>query len=96
MGLKQIGLAEDEFTDNGNWPHQIYVREARRMIGSYVMTQHDCQGRRVADDPVGLAACIAARAGLEQLSRERVRMELLKLLLARHATAACVSNSSPA
>jgi tRNA nucleotidyltransferase/poly(A) polymerase len=36
-------------------------------------------------DPTGLAACIAARSGLEQLSRERVRMELFKLLLARHA-----------
>ena len=35
-------------------------------------------------DPQGLAACIAARAGLERLSRERVRMELLKLLVARH------------
>ena len=41
-----------------------------------------------APDAAGLAACIAARAGLEQLSRERVRMELLKLLLARHATPA--------
>jgi poly(A) polymerase len=39
-------------------------------------------------DPDGLAACIALRAGIERLSRERVRMELLKLLLARHATAA--------
>jgi poly(A) polymerase len=39
-----------------------------------------------APDPAGLHACIAARAGLERLSRERVRMELLKLLLARHAT----------
>jgi poly(A) polymerase len=38
-----------------------------------------------APDPVGLAACIAARAGLETLSRERVRAELLKLLLATHA-----------
>jgi poly(A) polymerase len=48
-----------------------------------------------APDPAGLAACIAARAGLEQLSRERVRMELLKLLLARHATAAlAVMNES--
>lgn len=50
------GLARDEFTDNDNWPHQLYVREARRMISDYVMTQHDCQGRRVAEDPVGLAA----------------------------------------
>ncbi len=39
-------------------------------------------------DPEGLAACIAARAGLDRLSRERVRMELLKLLLAPHATPA--------
>jgi poly(A) polymerase len=38
-----------------------------------------------APDPAGVAACIAARAGLEQLSRERIRMEVLKLLLARHA-----------
>jgi poly(A) polymerase len=38
-----------------------------------------------APDPTGLAACIEARAGLEQLSRERVRMEMLKLLVAKHA-----------
>ena len=50
------GLAKDEFTDNDNWPHQLYVREARRMVGATVMTQHHCQGREVVDDPVGLAA----------------------------------------
>lgn len=50
------GLARDEFTDSENWPQQLYVREARRMISDYVMTQHDCQGRMVAEDPVGLAA----------------------------------------
>lgn len=48
--------AKDEFVDSGHWPHQLYVREARRMISDYVMTQHDCQGRRRAEDPVGLAA----------------------------------------
>jgi hypothetical protein len=50
------GLCKDEFPETGGWPHQLYVREARRMIGEYVMTQHNCQGRTVADDPVGLAA----------------------------------------
>lgn len=49
-------LARDEFTQTGGWPHQMYVREARRMIGPYVMTQKNCQGGAVAEDPVGLAA----------------------------------------
>ncbi len=50
------GLAKDEFTDNDNWPWQLYVREARRMVGEYVMTEANCRGRRVAGDSVGLAA----------------------------------------
>ena len=50
------GLCRDEFQETGGWPHQLYVREARRMIGEYVMTQHNCQGRQVAADAVGLAA----------------------------------------
>jgi hypothetical protein len=50
------GLARDEFTDTANWPHTLYVREARRMIGAYVMVEQNCRGRRVAEDSVGLAA----------------------------------------
>ncbi len=50
------GLARDEFVDNDNWPHALYIREARRMVSDYVMTQHDCQGTRVCADPIGLAA----------------------------------------
>lgn len=50
------GLSKDEFPETGGWPHQMYVREARRMISDYVMTQHNCQGKVVAEDAVGLAA----------------------------------------
>ena len=50
------GYAKDEFTDNNGFPHQIYVREARRMIGQYVMTEHNCLGDSVVNDGIGLAA----------------------------------------
>lgn len=50
------GLAKDEFTDNGNWPHQIYVREARRMIGEYLTTEKDVLGQREVPRPVGMGS----------------------------------------
>ncbi|HUY89584.1 MAG TPA: FAD-dependent oxidoreductase [Pirellulales bacterium] len=54
--VNRWGLCKDEFVETGGWPHQLYVREARRMISDYVMTQHDCQGRKIAADSIGLAA----------------------------------------
>jgi hypothetical protein len=54
--VRQWGLPKDEFLDSGGWPHQLYIREARRMISEYVMTQHDCEGNVKVPDPVGLAA----------------------------------------
>jgi hypothetical protein len=50
------GLAADEFADNGHWPWQIYVREARRMVADVVMTENHCRGSLVVADSVGLAA----------------------------------------
>ncbi|MEM9674416.1 MAG: FAD-dependent oxidoreductase [Bacteroidota bacterium] len=54
--MSQWGLAADEFTDNGNWPHQIYVREARRMIGPFVMTEQEVLGKREVPKPVGMGS----------------------------------------
>ena len=50
------GLAKDEFAATGGWPAQMYVREARRMISDYVMTEHDCRWERKVADGVGLGA----------------------------------------
>jgi len=52
----QWGLCKDEFPETDHWPPMIYIREARRMVGDYVMTQHDCSGRRQPPDPVVMGA----------------------------------------
>ena len=54
----QWGLARDEFTDNGNWPHQTYVREARRLEGEFVMTEHECLAKREVPEPVGMGSYV--------------------------------------
>jgi len=54
--VSRWGPAKDEFVDSGNWPFQLYIREARRMVSDYVMTEHNCRGERIAPQPVGLAA----------------------------------------
>lgn len=54
--VSRWGNCKDEFAELNGWPHQLYVREARRMVGDYVMTQHNCQGREQVTDAVGLAA----------------------------------------
>ena len=54
--VRQWGYPKDEYQENGHWSPQLYVREARRMIGAYVMTEHHCVGDEVVSDPIGLAA----------------------------------------
>lgn len=54
--FSKFGLAKDEFKDSGHWPRQLYVREARRMVSDYVMTEHHCRRTVVAEDSVGMGA----------------------------------------
>jgi len=54
--LKTWGLAKDEFKDNGNWPHQLYIREARRMVSDYVMTENEVLGKKEVPKPIGMGS----------------------------------------
>jgi hypothetical protein len=53
---KQWGFAKDEFTDSGNFPSQLYVREGRRMIGEYVMTEKDCRDENEKPDSIAMGS----------------------------------------
>ena len=54
--MATYGLAKDEFKDNNHWPHQIYVRESRRMIGDYITTEHDVMQRIETPESIGMGS----------------------------------------
>jgi hypothetical protein len=54
--ISRWGLSKDEFQDNGHWPYQIYVREARRMIGAYVMTEHEILDHTEVNQSIGMGS----------------------------------------
>jgi hypothetical protein len=54
--VSQWGTCKDEYERDDGWQQQLYIREARRMVSSYVMTQKNCEGIEMVDDPIGMAA----------------------------------------
>jgi hypothetical protein len=54
--MKAWGLSKDEFTDNGHWPRQLYIREARRMKGTFVMTENELMKRTPTPESVGMGS----------------------------------------
>jgi hypothetical protein len=54
--MRRWGLAKDEFTDHGGWPPQLYIREARRMVGAFVVTEHELLKERPTPQPIGMGS----------------------------------------
>lgn len=54
--INQFGLDPGEFQKTGFWPHQLYIREGRRMVSSYVITQANCESSTTVSDGIGLAS----------------------------------------
>jgi arylsulfatase A-like enzyme len=54
--MRQWGLPKDEYGDNGHWSPQLYIREARRMLGDDVLTEHECLGKRAVKKPIGMGS----------------------------------------
>jgi hypothetical protein len=54
--MNKWGYSKDEFADNGNWPYNIYVREARRMVGEFIMTEHEVLGTKPVPQSVGMGS----------------------------------------
>jgi hypothetical protein len=54
--MAKWGLPKDEFLETAGWPHQIYIREARRMVSDYVHSELDCRRKRVTPESVGMGS----------------------------------------
>jgi FAD-dependent oxidoreductase family protein len=72
------GYPKDEYTDNNHWSHQMYVREARRMIGAYVMTQANCEGKEIVNDAIGMAAYTMDSHNCQRIVIEKDGVKMVK------------------
>lgn len=78
VDMLKLGYPKDEYADSENWSTQMYVREARRMVGAYVMTQANCQGREVVKDGVGMAAYTMDSHNCQRLVVEKDGVKMVK------------------
>lgn len=93
--FREWGLAKDEFTDNGNWPHQIYVREARRMIGKFVMTENELLQKKPTPEPIGMGSYTIDSHNIQRyvtshIAFGSIRMEPVFMILGESAATAAV------
>jgi hypothetical protein len=66
--MNRWGLCRDEFTDTEHWPHQLYIRESRRMVGQYVMVQKDLQTERTKPDAIGMGSYNSDSHNVERIA----------------------------
>jgi hypothetical protein len=71
MEVREWGLPKDEYEDTGHWPHQLYVREARRMAGEYVLVQKDLQTELTKPDVIGMGSYNSDSHNVQRFVNER-------------------------
>ncbi len=69
------GLPKDEYADTGHWPHQLYVREARRMVGEYVAVQKDLQTELAKPDVIGMGSYNSDSHNIQRFENSRGMVE---------------------
>ena len=76
--VSRWGYPKDEYTENGHWTPQLYVREGRRMLGDYVVTQADCEGRIRVEDGIAEAAYMMDSHNCQRIVVERNGVKMVK------------------
>jgi hypothetical protein len=76
--MLQWGYPADEYRDNDHWSPQLYVREARRMKGAYVMTQANCEGKAKVEDGIAMAAYTMDSHNCQRIVVEKNGVKMVK------------------